>query len=352
MSLSMPWSRVSGFLAASFVVGALGLASGVSYAGDFTLRLGGRAPVAGMLCDDLAYSEGQRLKQFIGDSFNGFEFIEAHCRTSDDEGPIGSNIRWDIVISYRAVSELPTVATDSHNDIYPVGYKLKADCENVLAAETARFTRLTGLPVFASICKTPMFSSMLYTPSVMGFGDPTLHPFSDSFDVYGGLFAHTEGTFKNMFVSRMAADHIEVGELTRSFQTAYYVYSFNYYAKEQIRVTNETIGLFDKPEHCVSEVSNVERALSESSVKQYAVFCTKPALAGTGRYELTAVTTDARHSAVVSPETIYETFEACQLEKGNVMDHYKTQLHRDIRGGICSLKKSSHSYIVVMFENK
>jgi hypothetical protein len=350
MNILKPWSRVRGCIAASSVVGALGLGSAVSYAGDYSLRLDGRAPIAGMLCDDLAYSEGQRFKEFIGDSFNGFEFVEAHCRTSDPVG-VGTNLRWNIQISYRAVSELPTVATDMRFDYYPVGYKLKSDCEKVLPVEAARFTRLTGLPVFASICKTPRSSSQVYTVSVMGFGNTTVRPFTGSFEVYAGLFGHTEGTFKNMFVSRMAADHLEVGEFTRSKQATYYVYSFTYYGKEQIRLTNDTVGLFDKPEHCMTEVSNVERAMTESAVKQYAVVCTKPALPGTVRFELVVVANGARTSTIISPETTYDTFEACQLEKANVINHYKTQLHRDIRGGICSLKMNSRSYVVVMFEN-
>jgi hypothetical protein len=324
-------------------------ASGTALAGEFTLRLEGRTPVAGMLCDDFAYAEGQRLKEFLGTSINQFEYLDARCR-SDDSGGYGSNDRWNVVITYSALEELPTIATDKPFDIYPVGYSKKIDCEQAVAVEVARFTRLTQLPVFASVCKIPTYSGAPYTLSIMGFGFPAIRPYTENFLVYSSIAGHTPASFMNMFSTHFAADHLEMGEFTKMSHVSYNSYSLTYYGAEKITLGDQTIGYFDKVDRCLAEVAGVERGLAETGITSYAVFCGRPSLPGTGTHELVAVIKGERNVELVSPETTYPTFDACNLEKANVMQHYTDQLHRNIRGGFCSEKHNTHVFGVVMFE--
>lgn len=340
---------VAAGLTASILVA--GILPGVAQAENFVLRLEGRTPVAGMLCDDFAFAEGQRLKEFVGDSMNGFQVLDSRCRLDDSYGS-STATRWNIDISYSASEQLPMIATDSGYDIYPVGYLKKSDCESVRSVEVERFKRLTQLSVFAAVCKVPMFVPGLFTLSIVGFGDPAVKPFTSSFNVYSAILGHTRGTFRNMVATRMAADQFEVAELTYASHMAYDVFSLSYYGTEPTSMTDTTIGIFDKPDRCLLEVAGIERALTEAEVTQYAVFCGKPALPGTGSHELTAIVKGSRSVSLITPETDYPTYDACNLQKAALTDHYRQQLNRDIRGAFCTVKKNAHLFNIVMIEKR
>jgi hypothetical protein len=341
-----PVQSTSGFVTA-FILATVTLASASARAGEFLISLEGRTPIEGMICDDFAYSEGQRLKTFLGTSVAGFELVDSRCY--QDEGS-NNTPRWNIHISYRAEQPLALVDTDAKYRLNRAGYDEQKACEDVLADQNLIFKRTTGLPIFASTCKIPASRGSRVALSIIGFGNPAVRPYSASFNIFGLISDLNAGSFTAMVRNRLAANNMELAQFGMINRLGYYTYVFRYYGKSELNLADQKIATFANSEQCLSQTNLVHSALSTIGVPDFAVICVKSPFQDSSSVELTAIIDQSTSFTTVNPETQYPTYAACELEKASVIRHYHDQLGRNIVTGFCSQTANGQAFSVVMIE--
>ena len=126
-----------------------------AFAESFTQYFRDMPVRAGELCDDVVFTEGQRLASYAQSHLGqSVQVTRAYCKTDD----VGDHLpKWNMVIEYDSDRRLPAVSTINYQDMNHAGYKNAAECQANMEVERAAFTKNTGLAIFTSYCSIPLF---------------------------------------------------------------------------------------------------------------------------------------------------------------------------------------------------
>ena len=325
------------------------VSSSAAVAGNFFFRIDGLTPDSSTLCDDVAYSEGQRLKSFLADGLGQqIEVTDARCVDTGSHGPL---FRWDIRISYSAEKQLPIVSTYEIFSYFRPQFSTKEACIATIETEKEIFTRQTKLPVFSAYCVIPAYSSDSWEINVTGFGNPERRPYAVSSNVFGTILGHTRETFTEMMTREFAKFGFEVAQLTVENTLSHQNLAVRYYGDQNIRLEEMMIAEFQNPTDCTQLVDETQRVLNESDLRSLGVYCARDPLARTGA-ALVSMSQTPSQMLIIKPETVYNSVDDCIAAKSSVVDHYVKDLKRDIKAGYCSFNGTSKKFAVVMIEKK
>jgi hypothetical protein len=325
------------------------ISSSAAVAGNFLFRIDGLTPDSSTLCDDVAYSEGQRLKTFLANTLGlQIDVTDARCVDNGSHGPLA---RWDVEISYTAEKQLPIVSTYEVFSYFRPQFKTKEACIATIDSEKEIFTRQTKLDIFSAYCVIPSYSSDSWEINVTSFGNPERRPYAVSSNVFGTILGHTRETFTDMMSREFAKFGFEVAQLTVENALSHQNLAVRYYGDQTIRLEEMTISEFQNPTDCTQLVEDTQRILNDSDLRSFGVYCAKDPLARTGA-ALVSMSQTPSQMLIIKPETVYESIEACATAKPAVVDHYISDLKRDIKTGYCSFNGSSKKFSIVMIEKK
>ena len=330
------------------VFATIGLTTNAS-AGNFLFRLDGISPDSSTLCDDFAFSEAQRLTIFVQENLGqSINITDARCVANDGHGPFA---RWDIEISYSADKAIPTIATNEAFGLSRPTFATKDSCLATIEAEKEMFTRQTQLPVFIAYCVVPSYSSNAWEINVTGFGNPEIRPYSTWSNIFGTILGHTRESFTTMMAKEFAKFGYEVAQLSVEGAMSHQNLAIRYYGKSLIRLEEVNIAKFQTPSECSQLVNQTQSVLNAADLRSFGVYCIRDPLIRAGATLVTMSQTPTS-MLIISPETIYETLDSCTAAKQSVVDHYITNLKRDVKAGYCSFETDDKKFKVVMLEKK
>lgn len=330
--------------------GCLTTVSATAFSETFRVRLAHIPPVANTQCDDFAYAEGQRFRDFIG---AGVTVTDARCVASE----ISSDYPyWNVHITYESNAEVQMVSTFDEVAISHPGILKREACEAQLKDESAKFTRLTQLKVFSAYCRSPNYREEAWEPVVVGFGNTAVKSFTVSVDIHGTVVGHTKDSFTNMIRQGLIKLGAELGQITTDGRFAYSTLAFSYYGKERFRVDNKRLAIFSTKEACSKEIGAATQGLAQAAVTHIGVYCSA---VYSDEIELIAMK-DSRSKLTLSESSIiYETFDSCESQKAATVEHYRKDLHRDITVGFCTVPKEpftvngvKNKFKIVMIEKR
>lgn len=317
--------------------------------GNFLFRIDGVTPDPQVLCDDLAFSEGQRLVSFVDQNLGQkIDVTDARCV---DPGSYGSLPHWQIEISYTAPSQLPVVSTHEVFSYFKPHYPTREACEATIDQEKEIFARQTKLPIFLSYCVIPSYSTDSWEINVTSFGRPERRPYAASSNVFGTILGHDRESFNSMISREFAKYGFEVAQVSLESALTHQNLAVRYYGQELIRFEETNIADFQTPAECTELVNQTQSALNEADLKNFGVYCERDPLVRTGA-TLIGLTQSPTSLLVINPGTVYETLESCQASKDAVTDHYRTNLRRDIKASFCSFKPDTKKFAVILVEKK
>lgn len=341
--------RSSSFLQTFSVSIALLSVSSLASAGNYLFRIDGFSPDSSMLCDDLAFNEGQRLTTFVSDHIGqSINVTDTRCVRNDAPGPLA---RWDIEISYTAEKALPTIATNEAFGLSRPTFATKEACYARLDGEKEIFTRQTKLPVFQAYCVVPAYSSIGWEINVTGFGNSEIKPYSLYTNIFGTVLGHTRESFTEMMSKEFAKFGYEVAQLSVEGAMSHQNLAIRYYGKDLIRLEEMNIANFQNPSDCTQLIEDTQTALNAGDLRSFGVYCLRDPLSRVGAV-LATMSQTPTSMLIISPETNYDSLEMCTTAKQGVVDHYRNDLRRDIKAGYCSLDLNSKKFRVVMIEKK
>lgn len=333
----------------TLVFSALILCAGTAFSASFSVLIRQLPPIAGIQCDDFAYAEGQRLREYIGPTIS---VTDARCHKEPTPGQIPA---WNVIITYEAAAKIESVSTYDENAIEQPGFATRAGCEQALKEESARFTRLTKLPIFSAYCNVPSYPEDPWVLTVLAFGKTEVQSYTASVTLFGDIVGHSGASFVSMLKQGFAKVGAELGQANITGKLAYSTLALNYYGKQRIRLSNHRIATFATKETCLSEVASATTALADAGVTSFGVSCHA---VYTNEIELSTIRDRGTKLTLSESETLFDTNELCQQQKAAIVAHYRNNLHRDIKAGYCSAPryadraKDKNKYHVVMIEKR
>jgi hypothetical protein len=146
----------------------------------------------------------------------------------------------------------------------------------------------------------------------------------------------------------------EMGLASVNSSVAYSTFVMNYYGKDRIRFDNTLVSTFATKEACAIEVATAAKALADAGVVNVGAFCQA---VFSNEVELTTIRDDRSKFTRSESDKLYDTAELCQQDKAAVIEHYRKDLHRDIKAGFCSAPRydgpgGNKKFHVVMIEKR
>lgn len=313
---------------------------GSAYAGSFKLGFLRMPHVANTLCDDHAYALGQKLQ-----TDTGVTVTDARCEMDD-----GHQVYpfWSIQISYEAPTRLFAVSTYDETVTYHPGFANRTSCEAALKSEQETFVARTKLPVFTAYCRTPYIKEGAWIPTIIGFGTAEFQPFTATVRTYGKIVGHTLDSLTSMIRQGLAQLGGEVSYMSVDRELTSSILTVSYYARERISLDASRIAVFVSEQICAREVASATGALTAAGITQVGVYCQA---ADAKKFDLMALTDKRTKLTLSVSDRFYETYEACLQQKDSTVDHYRSNMHRDIKAGYCSLS-TQNRFHVTMIERK
>lgn len=344
----MKYSISARFARSSVALSTLILSASTAYSASFSVRIPRIPPIAGKQCDDFAYAEGQRFREYAGP---GISVTDARCYKTAASGQIPS---WNVAITYEAESKIEQVSTADENSLDNPGIATRAACDLALKEESARYTRLTKLPIFSAYCRMPTYQDDPWEVVVLGFGKAAIRPYTSSVTIFGDIVGHSHGSFATMLKQGFAKVGAELGQASITNRLAYSTLAIGFYSKERILLAGNRIATFTTKELCLPEVDAASKALSEAGVTSFGVYCRS---VYSNEIELSTVRDRNTRIVFSDSDKRYVSNELCMQDKAAVIAHYRNNLHRDIKAGFCSSPRSGDTpketqYRVVMIEKR
>ena len=302
---------------------------------------------AGELCDDVVFTEGQRLASYAQSHLGqSVQVTRAYCKTDD----VGDHLpKWNMVIEYDSDRRLPAVSTINYQDMNHAGYKNAAECQANMEVERAAFTKNTELAIFTSYCSIPLFRDFDSELTIIGFGTPAKSSFDVSFDLFGTIQGHTRDTFISMVGEGFSRLGFDAVHFSMNNHLPYFVMTARYYGSSKIRIEETNLVNLADDTSCPTIVSDVTNALNTSSTAHFGVYCMKDT-SSRSKFKVAALLHDQSTLKLVTPETQYDDSAACESSRSAVIDHYRNDLRRQIIAGYCSLNGETKKFGVVLLE--
>ncbi len=254
----------------------------------------------------------------------GIETLGAVCMDETDQG-------FDIAVQYRAASKIKAVSTAQNRGIHPAsGWESKQECEDALEAESARFTKNTGLKPAAAYCHQERFPRRdEWTMRIESLGDARLSPQLTGAYVFGKVLGHSRSSFLDAIKAGMVKQGFDVSFVRYRASMAYGEIGVLYYGTERIRMESvEYVKLAEK-EQCEEQLGLARAALGDSG--ELISYC--GAMSITGNFEVSYLFAGTPRSSLQHYKK-YDSYAACMAARVPTLENFRGQ-GRSVVGALC-----------------
>jgi len=294
--------------------------------------------------------------QDIGKQFSAVTGKKVFRATCDAENRFG----YDMTITYVAQASEPQMSTRQEAGGFGgrLGvYRSREECESNLSQEIRWFEESTGLTRFLAYCYLESDLNLTpYAAYVTGFGVAKLHPYRFEATVYGNVFSSPDWARELSEIALRAG--IQVKQVTIAHDGSNKLVVRYYDSPENIlfhsgyfvlppsgpfphmKTGNEVAQFYsyqpkETQEACLFSGEKILKTFAPEFTDKSIWFCVwDPMLFKAALYVVRVkptISTEGENAPLY-----YGSFGKCEAERKDVLELYKSELKKDVLGGVCT----------------